>query len=230
VAQELGDVMYISDAFLGLGKATCASGDNKAGRLLLEQSLQLARQNNIPNVIAFVIFELARLARLDGDYAKAKKLYMECIQLRRQMLYHSGLAVALLNLGQVILRDHDSDQARVLFDESMKIYRELKMVLGQAASLAGFAGIAGVEGKNELAARLLGATQAAYEMFELKINDLNHVEINSKMDDLDHMTYDPIIATAREKLGEAAFNAAWESGREMSLDEAIAYALKEPNE
>ena len=36
------------------------------------------------------------------------------------------------------------------------------------------------------------------------------------------------LATMRDVLGEAAFEAAWSHGRAMSLDEAIAYALETP--
>ena len=85
----------------------------------------------------------------------------------------------------------------------------------QGNSLLGFAGVAGVEGNNELSARLFGSAETANKMLGLNF------------DDLDHMTYDPIIATVREKLGETAFNVTWESGMQMCLEEAIAYAVKE---
>lgn len=37
--------------------------------------------------------------------------------------------------------------------------------------------------------------------------------------------YNQSVAEAREKLGEAAFTAAWQSGRAMTPDQAIEYAL-----
>ncbi|HEX5809178.1 MAG TPA: hypothetical protein VFY25_10970, partial [Anaerolineales bacterium] len=39
--------------------------------------------------------------------------------------------------------------------------------------------------------------------------------------------HDQAIAAARAALGEHAFAAAWDEGKKMTLDEAIAYALQE---
>lgn len=60
-----------------------------------------------------------------------------------------------------------------------------------------------------IAAQLFGAAETANKM------------LNFNLDDLDHMTYDPLITTAREKLSETTFNIVWESGRQMYLEEAI---------
>ena len=215
VAQELDDKVNISDALWALGTVACGNGDNDLGRTLFVQSLELARKENLPNIIAFALFSLARIAHVNGDFDNAKVLYLECAQIRSQMKHRSALASTLFNLGLISLHESDSIQARALFEESLVIWRELKMDSIQGNSLLGFAGVAGVEGNNELSARLFGAAETANKMLGLNF------------DDLDHMTYDPIIATVREKLGETAFNVTWESGMQMCLEEAIAYAVKE---
>ena len=46
------------------------------------------------------------------------------------------------------------------------------------------------------------------------------------MDDIDHMTYDLIIAKVRNQLGEEAFDKEWKLGEQMSLSEAIKYAIR----
>ncbi len=43
----------------------------------------------------------------------------------------------------------------------------------------------------------------------------------------DRADYDRIVATVRAQLGEEAFAAAWEAGRAMTLDDAIAEALRD---
>ncbi len=40
--------------------------------------------------------------------------------------------------------------------------------------------------------------------------------------------YDRGLTAAREALGDAAFTAAWNEGRKMNLEEAVAYALDIP--
>ena len=42
-----------------------------------------------------------------------------------------------------------------------------------------------------------------------------------KMDDFGYQAYDPIIATIRERLGEADFNAALAEGRAMTPEQAL---------
>ena len=43
---------------------------------------------------------------------------------------------------------------------------------------------------------------------------------------VDRVKYDQILAAVRAQLDEATFNAAWEEGRKMTLEQAIEYALK----
>jgi len=44
----------------------------------------------------------------------------------------------------------------------------------------------------------------------------------------DRQDWDRAICSARESLGEAAFEEALEEGRAMSMEEAVEYALQEP--
>jgi hypothetical protein len=44
------------------------------------------------------------------------------------------------------------------------------------------------------------------------------------MDDLEHKSYDPIIAAVRERLGEAEFKRLWDEGRMLTLEQAIELA------
>ncbi len=212
VSQELGDKVSITAAQYQLGVAVRGMGDLMTGRLFLEQSLEMARQENFPSVIGNALRSLARVAILEGDNAKAEELLIECVQFRRQIGEKEQLALTLIELGQVLLKEGDSVQTSKLFEESLVISKELKMEDSQVHCLAGFAGAAGNAGRAELAARLFGASEAAAERIDLK------------MDDFDHAAYDPIIAAVREKLGEAVFNAAWSEGRKLTLEQAIEFA------
>ena len=46
----------------------------------------------------------------------------------------------------------------------------------------------------------------------------------------DRPTYDRDVTAARAQLDELAARAAWEEGRAMLLEQAIAYALEEPQD
>lgn len=109
---------------------------------------------------------------------------------------------------------HQGDYLRsaLLLGESLAASRELGDGEGIAMCLAGLAGIAGVEGQPERAARLFGAAQALYERI-------------GAVDRSDRARYDPNISGVRAQLSEEVLAAAWAEGRSMTLEQAIAYAL-----
>ena len=124
------------------------------------------------------------------------------------------MANTLLNLGQIALQENDAVQAKKMFEESLEIWRELQMSEIEADILWGIGGVAGISGPCELAVHLFGTANTAYEVSHYK------------MDDIDHMTYDPIIAKVRDQLGEEVFDKNWELGEQMSFSEAIKYATR----
>ena len=67
ISQELGDKGRINDALWQLGESLSQSGDRRAGRMYLEQALEMARQENFPNLIAAALGSLARIAFQEGD-------------------------------------------------------------------------------------------------------------------------------------------------------------------
>lgn len=217
VSRELGDKMGITEAFWALGESLSRSGDFETGRKYLEQALEFARTEAMPNVVAFALDSLAWLARSEGDNTGARALLMECAEIRRQIGHRSAVAGSLIDLGQLLLQEGDFIQPKALAEESLAISRELKIIRFQVYCLAGFASAAGNAGQDARAAILFGATEAAAERLALK------------MDDFDHMTYDPIVAAVRGRVGEADFDVAWARGRKLTLEQALEYA-QEPND
>jgi len=67
----------------------------------------------------------------------------------------------------------------------------------------------------ERTARLLGAGESLYVPIYLALSAKERDEHNQA------------IVAARAALGEEAFSAAYEEGKKMTLDEAVAYALDE---
>lgn len=47
------------------------------------------------------------------------------------------------------------------------------------------------------------------------------------MEPADRVEYEQDVAVVREQLDEAIFNAVWEAGQQMSLQEAVLYGLAE---
>ncbi len=82
-----------------------------------------------------------------------------------------------------------------------------------AASLSGFAGLALAQGQFIRAVRLFGAAQASLESLAWRLPPA------------DDDAYQRNLASARAQLSGAVFNAAWDEGRALSLEQATDYAL-----
>jgi hypothetical protein len=127
-----------------------------------------------------------------------------------------GIATALNNLALLARCEGRYREAQPLLEESLSIRREMGDKYAIAYSLAGFAArAAGLEspGGAESAARLLAATRALLESIGVRLENVYLSE------------YERTLAAVREELGELAFAAAWERGRSMAVEQAIAYAM-----
>jgi hypothetical protein len=105
--------------------------------------------------------------------------------------------------------------ARAHWMESLAIHRERGSKGGIAKGLEGLAAVAVAQAQPERAARLFGAAEGLREA------------MGAPLPPSDRAEYDRDVAAARTALGEEAFAAAWQAGRAMSLDDAVAFALDE---
>jgi len=104
-----------------------------------------------------------------------------------------------------------------LLEESLMLFRELGSQWGIANALEELAKLAGVKGQRERAVRLLGAAESLREA------------IGAPMYLPERSDYEQIVTELRSALGDEAFAVAWEEGRTMTLEQAIAYALEHPD-
>ncbi len=85
-------------------------------------------------------------------------------------------------------------------------------------ALEGFACVAGVRRETQWAALLWGAAQALHQTKGIPR-------------DIDFLAEaDARISDVRSGMGEEAWEEAWRTGRAMTLDEAVSYALEEEEE
>jgi hypothetical protein len=123
------------------------------------------------------------------------------------------MSIWLSTLGSVALFQCDYPKAQALFIESLGLAGEESDKEGIGRGLMGLAGVAGLTGQLERAARLLGLV----EMF---------LEAGKRtMDRVDRVVRDRLAVTIRAQLDEATFAAAWAAGRTMMLEQVITEAL-----
>lgn len=116
------------------------------------------------------------------------------------------------------MAEQDYDQARRSFAELINAWQSritasapwnIPVYLEPYVYLEEYSYLAIAEKRIELAARLLGATQAYHQRFHLE-RTLKERAMREKG-----------IATLRAALGEEVFEQAWEEGRRLSLEQAL---------
>jgi predicted ATPase/class 3 adenylate cyclase len=213
---QLGDRrgVALSLNYLGITISN-GGGDASTARPLWEQSLAIFRELGDKDGIARAVNNLGELARMDGDYARARVLYEEALANAEVAGDNLGRCLSRMNLGQVALHDGRYLDAAEAFKASMAHALELGYIHAVGGSLDGLAAVAAGKRQPQRAARLYGA---AKEMREVA---------GTPLEAPDQRDYDHNQASARAQLDEATWQAAWEEGRSMSMEQAVAYALED---
>jgi len=213
--EELGDDAGTARSLLSLGTVAAEQGDHERAITLSERAADLYRESGDRRGHALAVSNLGGIALERGDYARAAALSDEAYGLFETLEDSEGMAFALVNQGFAAVSQHDHARALTLLREALRRLAELgfKDIIGYC--FEGLAAVLAFTGEGESAARLLGAAEALRESLGV---DLAPAE---------RETHEQTAGAVREAVGEERFSAAWRQGRELSLDEAIAYALAE---
>jgi len=211
----LGDRPLVADALMCLGVAAIGLGDYGTARAQLDEAVREARQVKDEWIVANSLNNLGEVARCLGDYERAGVNYEESGAMFRDMGDKSDFARSIHSLGYVVQHQGDPGRAAALFAESLAMFRELDNKRGIAECVLGLASVAADHGRPERAARLVGASETILDSGRTGRWPADRVE------------YDRTVGTARTALGDAPFAAAHEAGREMTLEQVIAYVLED---
>jgi predicted ATPase/DNA-binding CsgD family transcriptional regulator len=216
--ENLGDDVGSAWAMTFLGANLAGSPTEiKNGISLSEHALALfRRRNNIAGIIR-ALNQTGELARLTGDYDRAGQAYEECISLCRKSGNRQRQAFSLANLGLVDLHRGNYQLAKEHMIESLILCLELNNKYPIANAIAFLSGPVAAQGYPQRAAQLLGASNALHKTMGLDLQPSDKPEI------------DRFQALVRKQLSEEEFKSAWEKGKTMSLEQAVAFAMEEKN-
>jgi non-specific serine/threonine protein kinase len=158
------------------------------------------------------------LAQLQGDWEHAVVFDAESLAILREGGDKEMIASGLHNLGGAVLHQGDARRAAAYFAEGLALSREIGSRYHIAMNLAGIAGVAAAQGQPERSARLSGAAEALFDALGIVVEPVDRTE------------YDRNREIARAQLDGDAFAAAWEAGRALTIEQAIAEALEPPPE
>jgi non-specific serine/threonine protein kinase len=210
IFRELGDRGGIAVCLKELGVLSSYHGDYPVARARIEQSLAIYREGEDRSGIAWSSHDLGYVALGEGDAEAADALFEESLVLTRELGDRYNVAKALQGLGRTALHRRDFGGARTLLKESLTYFMETGIKDRIDVSLDAMASLAHEEKRGQCAARLWGAATGLRE------------EIGSPRPPVDQEKYDRETAQARAALGESVFTAAWEEGKALSWEQAVA--------
>jgi predicted ATPase/DNA-binding CsgD family transcriptional regulator len=200
-------------ALLYRGVLDYARGDFDDATAHLEEAVMLARDIRLTPVISLGFRALAYVALARGDLEAAGARLEEALDVGRQA---GGrvLGTALQGAGRLASAQGDHERAESLHHEALELLAEAGYKLDAVEALESLAGLAALAESRPEAARLFGAAEALRE-------SIGYVRFL-----VDREAHEADVAIVREGLTEEEFQRAWEEGRAMSLDEAVAYASR----
>jgi DNA-binding CsgD family transcriptional regulator/Tfp pilus assembly protein PilF len=219
LSREADDKVGIADALLELAAISNLLDDRVRAKELFEEGVALCREMGYPYLLPAFLYSLGYALLVEGEYERGAALNEEAAVLFREHGYIGGLHYALNNLGWAALLRGHRQQARSYYEESLTLCGELNDKRTASKSLDGLVCVAGAQGEVARAARLFGAAEALRETVHEAVAFQHQLEVDA--------WGEPYLASARSRLGEAAWEEVLAQGQAMGLEEAIDYALCE---
>lgn len=180
-----------------------------------DKALALSRKVGFKAGVAASLNNLGELARHRSDFIKAKELFTDALTLFRDEGDKREVVAILNNLADLAQLGSDYDSAAALYREALELLRHSDEKTMIAGCLEGLASLAQERNHPEVATRMLGAAQALREAVGIPLPLTRR------------SNYESTVSGARTALGEAAFSAAWQEGRNSSTTrQATQYALE----
>jgi tetratricopeptide (TPR) repeat protein len=220
ILREAGDVSNLSGALSFFGVVAYELGDEERGAALLEEVLTLSRQAGDRWNEGRALQALEDLAFTQGDYARAAELHAESLAAFQALGDASYIALTMLRQAYLLWAQGDPAGAATRCREGLELAHRIGYFAGIAEGLEALAIMLCDLEQTECAARVLGAAESV------------RASMGAGMGRSARPTrltlIDRAMATLRARLGDDAFASAFESGRALSLDEAVAEALESP--
>jgi tetratricopeptide (TPR) repeat protein len=214
LCREDGDEEQLGRCMNQLAIVYKSQGEYDRAMSLHEESLTMRRMRGDKGGIVESLTNLGTLAQASGKYHRARELFDEALALERTLGDTRMVAILVYNGGELAEQQGEMDLAVSMFTEALDISRGLGDLEVIAFCLDGLARVAHAHARTHRAGILYGAAAALRESAEVSLNS------DQRSD------YERVLADLRSTGGEDGFVAAWNDGRLMPLDQAIAYALE----
>ncbi|MBV9601660.1 MAG: helix-turn-helix domain-containing protein [Chloroflexi bacterium] len=211
--RRLGGPARVAHVLCGVSRPLMDVGDSRTARLFLDESLELAEAQRIPQTVARCLHGLGTLAHRRLDLVSAAKYYARAFELCREIQDRYGMTT---ELGTWLLLEYqkgDWRSALARAREALLLRRELRARTGQHELLGVVAGVAARQHQPDRAVRLYGASLQLRQQFGIE-REVWRSDVLAQLLSRD-------LAYARTRIGAAAFAHGVAAGRQLQLEEAL---------
>ena len=254
LATQLGSKREIGRSLYALGHAiTVFMGDWQRADTMLTESFILSSEAGDTVTAGSALRFRGIVALRNKDYAQARDLLTKSAALYRRIGYKRGIALAAQTLGYVSYQEQNYVEAGALLQESETLYQGIHDEESRALGLVALGNVArksgdltkaarclkdaliiqqkmGAKGRIALTLESIAALSAAHG-FMPRAAHLFGAATSHKPEGAGVSLRPPdrneLIKSVRAGLGDAAFADAWAVGEDMTLEQAIEYALSE---
>ena len=213
--QEIGDRRGGSAVINNQVWCYFSQGDLEKAKELGEQAITIMREMGNKNHFAGGLLRLGIIFQVQGQDEQAESLLLQAVAAEKELGNKMYVALAQMHLGRLQMKRRQFAQAQQRLRESLVLFKAVSGLYFIPHALDSFAFLLAASNNAPRAAQLFGATQTLREIFGTPLPPGYHKE------------YASYLASTRAQLDAATFDALWNEGRAMSLEQAIEYALTE---
>jgi tetratricopeptide (TPR) repeat protein len=209
--RKVGDWRFLAQTLGILGYIVLSNGDLESAQEFLDEAYEVNQQSN-NSAMDFVLTGKAILCMLRGEYGQARTFVQTNIDDLEQKGNRMRVLWSYAWLGYVALREGSVAEAQQILVETIQNFHADQNKSGLAFALDKMASLYVLTDKPEAAARLIGWSDATRK------------EIGDPRPRIEQADLDRDIAAIKAKIGADAYEAAYNAGRGLTLDEAVALA------
>jgi len=210
--READDLIGEARLLRNLASVSIDLGEFDEAESLLKESRAVADRSGNPRSIADVIGLCGTLAFAQGDYAQASARLKEASDRFRVLGDVASVMDATGDAGYMTALSGDAAGAAKLIAESLSLAMDLEARDRISWALLGVGNLAAAKGDAAQAVRLFGAAAAIQQSMQR--------DLRPSVD----VIQERILTDQRQRLGESAYLAAWEEGRALPEERAVAEA------
>jgi len=214
-SREIDDRFGRGIAYLNMARAAASRGDDAEKSMYFARVKEIIREQPGTFQVGMFFLGMGLDEAARGNYETARKILEEGRDAFKRFRDVQFQMVMTSELGHIERHTGNLAQARLIYRETIAGWQKLGNRSALAHELECFGFLALAAGDPQRAARLFGSAEALREKIATPMTDWERAEYNQSMTQL------------RSSLDEKALNLLWAEGRDMTMEQAVQFALQE---